>query len=106
MMDSKVSIRTQYRRIRVKYIRSTIAALIDMLEMPQKYLEKIPLAFFKNIKNSVEAELIWEKDSEREMAGIDIYPNDADHAANTLGKNADFKNIKKEEQIPIKKVIL
>jgi hypothetical protein len=94
-MSGEYSIRTQYRKIRIKYIRSTIAALIDLLEMPQKYLEKIPLAFFKNIKNSVESELVWEKDSEREMAGIHIYPNDAGHTANTLPKNQSFNNVKK-----------
>jgi hypothetical protein len=70
-----VSAQTEYRRIRVKYIRGTIAALIDLLELPYKTLEKIPLQFFKKLKNSVEAELVWEKESEREMAGVAICGN-------------------------------
>jgi hypothetical protein len=94
-MDDYKSTQTLYRRLRVKYIRRTIAALIDLLELPKKNLEKIPLSFFKKLKNSVEAELILEKDSDREMAGIPISPNDGDATAESLPKNQIHENIKK-----------
>lgn len=100
-MDYK-STQTEYRKLRVKYIRGTIAALIDLLELPYKNLEKIPLSFFKKLKNSVEGELILEKDSDRELSGIHISSNDADATANTYPKNRFTDKLKKEEQIPIR----
>jgi hypothetical protein len=101
-MDEYRSTQTLYRKMRVKYIRGTIAALIDLLELPYKTLEKIPLSFFKNLKNSVEGELVLEKDSEREMAGIHISPNEHDATAKTFSRNHFSDKLKKEEQIPIR----
>jgi len=90
------SVRTQYRKIRVKYIRSTIALLIDMLEMPKQRLEKIPLSFFKKIKNEIAGELFLEKDSEREMSGTYISPNNLDYTTETEQKNHFTKKLKNE----------
>jgi hypothetical protein len=95
-MDDYKSTQTQYRRLRVKFIRGTIAALIDLLELPKKNLEKIPLSFFRNLKNSVEAELIMEKDSEREMAGICISPSGHDHTVETSFKKHFTEELEKQ----------
>jgi len=80
---SAFSVRTEYRRIRIRYIRSTIAMLMDMMLMSGQRLEKIPLSFFKNIKNSVAGELNLEKESDREMAGVAICGNEHHHAPET-----------------------
>ena len=100
-MDEYKSTQTLYREIRVKYIRGTIANLIDLLEIPRKNLEKIPLSFFRNLKTSVESELILEKDSEREMAGVAISENDHLHSVKTTFKKHFFEE-KEKEQIPIR----
>ena len=101
----EVSVRTEYRERRVKLIRSTIALLIEMLLIPKQKLEKIPLSFFKNLKNSVAGELFLEKDSERDMHDSSIYPNDLDATAKTYQRNHFTQKVKKTEdsnQFPIR----
>jgi len=46
-----VSVRTQYRQKRIESIKECIMLLANMLTLEKKELEKIPLPFFKRIKN-------------------------------------------------------
>jgi len=54
------SIRTEYRRKRIKIIKDCILLLIEMLLLPLSKLEKIPLVFFKKIKIKLQYELYKE----------------------------------------------